>query len=115
MERFFAAAGFHVLRDARLLPFAEQLRLYARAACLAGFEGSGLHNSVFMQEPGRAVIELVDNGRRNVQQELLVAMNDVRLLRVRLSANFSEEELRDRLARAEAEPQLRACAIASTR
>jgi hypothetical protein len=71
VEAFYAARGFHVLQYAAMLPLATQARLFGGVSCLAGYEGSGLHNSVFMLSPHALVIEMDDAGVFNVQQRLL--------------------------------------------
>jgi capsular polysaccharide biosynthesis protein len=53
---FFQGRGFEPVRP-ELLPFADQIRLFAGARAVAGEAGSGLHGTVF-SEPGITAIEL---------------------------------------------------------
>jgi capsular polysaccharide biosynthesis protein len=53
---FFQGRGFEPVRP-ELLPFADQIRLFAGARMVAGEAGSGLHGTVF-SEPGITAIEL---------------------------------------------------------
>jgi capsular polysaccharide biosynthesis protein len=53
---FFQGRGFEPIRP-ELLPFADQIRLFAGARAVAGEAGSGLHGTVF-SEPGITAIEL---------------------------------------------------------
>jgi Glycosyltransferase 61 len=58
IEHAFARRGFTVIFP-ETMSFEEQTALYAATETMAGFSGSGLHNSVFMQ-PSAHVIELGD-------------------------------------------------------
>jgi capsular polysaccharide biosynthesis protein len=46
VERMFAARGFELIRP-ELLPFMDQVRLFADAGVVAGEAGSGLHGTIF--------------------------------------------------------------------
>jgi len=58
IEEVFASFGFAIV-EPQDLPIARQLRLYADCEMLAGYSGSGLHNSVFCR-PGTPVIDVGD-------------------------------------------------------
>lgn len=55
VEALASAAGFEILRPEHL-PLAEQIRLFANAAVIAGEQGSGLHNSVFAGPACRVLV-----------------------------------------------------------
>lgn len=56
IEKAFEQAGFDIVH-VQTMTWPEQVDLYSQCAVLAGLEGSGLHNSVFMP-PGGTVINL---------------------------------------------------------
>lgn len=58
VEKLFRQAGFSVIYP-EVLPFKDQLALYANARVVAGPSGSALHNSLFMR-PDAKLIELGD-------------------------------------------------------
>lgn len=58
VEKMFRNFGFHVIYP-ETLDFRDQVTLYNKAEVLAGFSGSALHNSVFLQK-GALVITLGD-------------------------------------------------------
>ena len=58
IEEIFASFGFTIV-EPQDLPIVRQLRLYAECEMLAGYSGSGLHNSVFCR-PGTPVIDVGD-------------------------------------------------------
>lgn len=56
IEKAFEQAGFDIVH-VQTMTWPEQVDLYSQCSVLAGLEGSGLHNSVFMP-PGGTVINL---------------------------------------------------------
>ena len=70
VERVFASFGFKVIYPEQL-SFEKQVLLYRRADVVAGFEGSAMHNSVFMNKGALAInigsLRRPDQGNRNQQ------------------------------------------------
>ena len=55
VERLFEQRGHEVLH-LNGLGVLDQAAIFAHATCVAGFEGSGLHNAVFMQKPEESLV-----------------------------------------------------------
>lgn len=63
MKDFFLANGFCIV-DPMNLPIEKQIYIMGKARLVAGFEGSQLHNSIFLNE-GASVIELASKRTQN--------------------------------------------------
>ena len=72
VERLFEQRGYEVLH-LNSLGVLDQAAIFAHARCVAGFEGSGLHNAVFMQKPEESlVVELAAFRASNSEQASLM-------------------------------------------
>merc|ERR1719356_1115888 len=76
--------------------FEEEVAHYNSAYILAGFEGTNMHNSVFMK-PGRTLIRMkIDGGTRNgrhVVQPMLEDMNSLTAHQIDLTENMTGARL----------------------
>ncbi|MBE7213939.1 glycosyltransferase family 61 protein [Shewanella benthica] len=78
VEQAFKLAGFDIIHP-QDYSFEQQLFLYQNARVMAGLEGSGLHNSLFMN-PGGQVINLCgprDKSRLKSNQVICHELNDI--------------------------------------
>ena len=75
VERLFEQRGHEVLH-LNGLGVLDQAAIFAHATCVAGFEGSGLHNAAFMQKPEESlVVELSAFHTSSNQASLMRAIN----------------------------------------
>ena len=86
VEDLYRSYGFFIATPGPegLWTFEEEVAHYNSAYMLAGFEGSNLHNSVFMK-PGRTLITMQTLDHRNANQVLLAEMNNLTTHHVDLS------------------------------
>lgn len=90
VEDIYRSYGFFIATPGPkgLWTFEEEVAHYNSAYILAGFEGSNLHNSVFMK-PGGTLIMMQTKSRRSSQlnQVLLAEMNNLTIHQIDLSKN----------------------------
>lgn len=67
VEQVFSSLGFIVIYPEKMR-FEDLVRLFKQAEVIAGFEGSAMHNSVFMQKGGMAIT--IDSGTRHPSDPL---------------------------------------------
>merc|ERR1711920_727736 len=78
VEDIYRSYGFFIATPGPegLWTFYEEVAHYNSAYILAGFEGTNLHNSVFVK-PGRMLITMQTLDHQNANQVLLAEMNNL--------------------------------------
>jgi capsular polysaccharide biosynthesis protein len=93
IEKLFISFGFAVIYPEQI-PFEEQVLMCSKADVMAGFEGSAMHNSVFMKE-GSLVITIESLRGTNTRNQMICnSLSRVRSEFIRFEGKIVDETLK---------------------